>query len=367
MAILLNNSTFNCVSAFGFNYATSGEYLYGLGVSSLADTCKNGSAVNGVFIGVNSGIDICCAKNVIAIGANVLSRKVSNKGGLCNVVAIGAYAMSEFNSGSGFCNSVGIGYRVFRCSVDIPNFNVAVGYRSMDNIGYNDKNVMIGNKTGISINGGSCNVAIGYCAGFSMYNNQKDLFIGYKAGQYISGNSMYNIIIGYCAGPIVGVHYGVISIGCESTTQAYYNYHTSFGNSNTTCNWVGATRWNLASDRYDKTEIVDLPDNLGLNFIRKLKPVKFKYDYRDRYVKKCGYEFGQKDGTLSNKQESYGFLAQEMKVSLVELGEKFDAISFDEFNDSYRLKNDDLIAPIIKSLKQTLDRLEIIENKIKYN
>lgn len=366
MAILLNNSTFNGVHAFGFNYAYNGAYLYGLGVTSLANTCKNGSNVNGVFIGVNSGIDICLAKNVIAIGANVLSRKVSNKTGLCNVVAIGSYAMSEFDTNSGFCNSVGIGYGVFKCSYDAPNFNVAVGYKSMNDIGYSIRNVMIGNKTGISIKG-SCNVAIGYCAGFSMYNNLRDLFIGYKAGQYIGGNSFDNIAIGYCAGPVVGVHYGVISIGCGSTTQAYYNYHTSFGNTNTSCNWVGASKWNLASDRYDKTEIVNLPDNLGLNFIRKLKPVKFKYDYRDRYVKKCGYEFGQKDGTLSNKQESYGFLAQEMKSSLVELGEEFDAISFDELNDAYRLRNDDLISPIIKSLKQTLDRLEIIENKIKYN
>jgi hypothetical protein len=365
VARILNNTEFFCLNAFGYPFS-SGPYTYGFGYNSLSQSCKNGS-VCGIFIGANSGRRTNTAIRVIAIGNDAIGRApLSGKTGISDLVVIGSCVMSEFDCGSGFNTSVGIGFEVFKSSVDTPSFNVAIGHRSMCNIVQPSKNVMIGYYTGKYMNG-TDNVAIGTFSGETFTSASRNLFIGFRAGQYMGGDSFGNVIIGYRAGDLVGLNNGIISIGHCSTTNPYSYFHTSFGNSYTTFNKVGASAWSIASDRYDKTDISDLPDNLGLNFIRKLKPVKFKLDPRDRYVNKCGFEFGQRDHTLANEKESYGFLAQEIEESIAELGARFDAVSCNEFTDSYRLRTTDLIAPTIKSLKQTLDRLEIIENKLKDN
>lgn len=363
MAILKNNTTIAGLNAYGYPF-NSGPYLYGFGLNSLNATCKNGN-VCGTFIGSETGTRINSAARVIAIGNSSIGRAtLSGKTGISDLVMIGSYSMGEFDCGSGFNTSVGVGFGVFRTSLDTPSCNVAIGFRSMYNLSQPTRNVMIGSYTGYST-AGNLDVSIGRDAGRELSSGSFNLFIGDRAGCGIGGFSSNNTAIGKSAAGVVGLHYGIISIGSYSSTTAYYDHHTSFGNSNTTYNLVGANKWTIASDRYDKTDIQDLPDNLGLNFIRKLKPVKFKFDIRDRYVKKCGFEFGQKDGTLANEKESYGFLAQDIEESINELGSKFDAVSYDDFSDSYRLRTTDLISPVIKSLKQTLDRLEIIENKLK--
>jgi hypothetical protein len=361
MAILKNNTTIADLNAYGYPNNFSGSYLYGLGYTSLNATCKNGN-VRGIFIGSCSGTRINCANDVVAIGSRVIGRaSASGKTGICQSVFIGSYSMSEFDCDQSFTNSVGVGFEVFKCSQDSPSFNVAIGFRSMYNILQPSKNVMVGSYTGRNLVS-TCNVVLGTRAGEDLENGFQNLFIGFKAGQYMR-NSFRNVIIGYCAGN-VGYHVGIIAIGSNAYTSGYANYHTSFGNSSTSSNRVGASGWTIASDRYDKTDIVDLPDDLGLNFIRKLKPVKFKLDPRDRYIKKCGFEWGQRDHTLKNEKESYGFLAQDIEMSINELGSRFDAVSHNEFEDTYRINTTDLISPVIKSLKQTLDRLEIIENKL---
>jgi hypothetical protein len=364
VARLLNNTEFACLNAFGYPFS-SGSYTYGFGCNALVTSCKNG-AVCGIFIGGNSGRNINSASRVIAIGNNAIGRSTaSNKTGLTDLVMIGAEAMVCFNCSSSFTTSVGIGFEVFKSSIDTPSCNVAIGFRSMYSLGQPTREVSIGSYSGRTL-AGSRNVIIGHCAGESLEDGELNLFIGHIASRNIPGSSSRNVMIGYCAGYLSYAHCGIISIGHGSTTSAY-DFHTSFGNSSTTFNKVGAKSWTVLSDRYDKTDILDLPDDLGLNFIRKLKPVKYKLDPRDRYVQNCGFEFGQKDHTLANEKESYGFLAQDIEESINELGSRFDAVSRDEFTDSYRLTTSDLIAPVIKSLKQTLDRLEIIENKLKDN
>ena len=124
------------------------------------------------------------------------------------------------------------------------------------------------------------------------------------------------------------------------------------------------TDWSNVSDSRDKAEIETLSSNLGFNLIRKLRPVKYKNDHRDTYVKKCGFEYGQKDGTLASEKEHYGLIAQELHQALTELDAKFDALGHDENKDAYRLTYTELIAPVIKSIQELDERLKIVETKL---
>jgi hypothetical protein len=120
----------------------------------------------------------------------------------------------------------------------------------------------------------------------------------------------------------------------------------------------------VVSDCRDKTNIKSLPDNLGLNLIKKLRPVSFNWDNRETYVRECKYEYGQKDGTLAGTKKSYGLIAQELKQALQELNVEFDALGHDDTKDAYRLTYEELIAPIISAVQELDKRVEALEAKV---
>jgi hypothetical protein len=205
-------------------------------------------------------------------------------------------------------------------------YNVAVGV-----------NALFNNTTGIN------NSAFGINALVCNTTGASNTAVGFKAQSTLS----------------TGVN-NTIAVGCNAATSATTG-HTVWGNSaNNVCNCVYAA-WSTVSDLRDKTEVQTLPDNLGLNLINKLRPVKFKWDHRETYVRECGFEYGQKDGTLTGEKEHYGLIAQELKQALTELNERFDGLGHDPEKDAYRLTYEELIAPVIKSIQELDLRLKTLE------
>jgi hypothetical protein len=172
-----------------------------------------------------------------------------------------------------------------------------------------------------------------------------------------------NIGIGLLAGCNITTTKNTIAVGTAASSDNTDD-HTVWGNaSNNVCNCVYAD-WTNVSDARDKTNISSLPDNLGLRFINKLRPVKFNSDHRDVYVNRCGFEYGQKDGTLASDKEHYGLIAQEIKQALNELDVQFDALGYSENQDAYRLTYNELIAPVIKAIQELDKRIISIENRL---
>jgi hypothetical protein len=128
------------------------------------------------------------------------------------------------------------------------------------------------------------------------------------------------------------------------------------------CVWVA---WTNVSDCRDKANIQPLSRNLGLPFIKKLNPVSFNWDTRQSYVDKCDFEYGEKDGTLVGERKEYGIIAQDVRKALDELEEQFDGLKYNAEQDAYRFTYEALIAPLIKSVQELSERLEIIEEKLK--
>jgi hypothetical protein len=284
-----------------------------------------------------------------AIGVRALRNETT---GVCNT-AVGTYALYTQNGG---------------------NNNTAIGFRAGFNITTGGSNTLVGNCAGHSITTGGSNVAVGYCALFSNQTSSGNTAIGFRA--IASATSLQNTAIGWQAGctittgacnTIIGTSAGnsvttasnTISISRKGSTSNTNN-HTLWGNSGITYNWIQC-QWTNVSDCRDKTCVNDLDEKLGLTFLRKLIPVSFRWDNREQYVTECGYEYGQKDGTLASRHKSYGFEAQQMKQVLQELDIEYEALGYDPEKDAYRITYEELIASLIKGVQETTTRLETLE------
>jgi hypothetical protein len=322
-------------TAFGGALINTGlSHCYNTAVGALAG-CANTSGQQNTSVGHYAGRAITTPYQNNAFGFKALCSQTTG----CRQIAIGACAMYNCNGNA----SIGVGFRArtatASCSIAIGAYAKAYGNRSVAighnaDAGSNTDNVLIGAD---AISNGNSNVNIGYgtCNGGCC-----SIAVGYKAknsadNQIIIGSNFTNT---YAAGTIV----------MGNTFNNQYN-----------CIYVD---WTYCSDRNEKTNIQPLPYNFGLPFIKKLRPVKFNWDIREKYVKKCGFEFGQKDGTLAQEKEHYGLIAQELEQVLQELNLRFDGLTKND--KRYHLASTNLLAPLVKSIQQLSVKLDAIKERL---
>ena len=102
------------------------------------------------------------------------------------------------------------------------------------------------------------------------------------------------------------------------------------------------------SDRRDKTDIVDLP--IGIDFIDKVRPVKFKWQTRDGNIK---------DGTYRA-----GFIAQELQT--VESSTSVDYLNLvlDDNPDKLEASEGNLIPVLVKAVQELSAKVKELESKL---
>jgi hypothetical protein len=309
------------------------------------NTAVGGRALNANTIGINN----------TAVGQETLC---SNTTGINNT-AIGACSL--FSNVSGACNTA-VGEEALRNNA-VGNFNTALGYQALFcNIA--SCNTAVGFCSLRCNTSGFWNTALGWCSLPLNSTGNSNTAIGVNT---LAANTtgLNNIAIG--VGAQCSLAQGIndtIAVGCGALTSST-NGHTVWGTAgvNCRCNCVYVA-WSLASDCRDKTNIQTLSPKMGLDLIKKLRPVAFNWDYRDTYVRECSYEYGKKDGTLTGAKEHYGLIAQELKQTLDELNVKFDGLGHDPEKDAYRITYEELIAPIIKAIQELNTRLEVVEEKV---
>lgn len=269
------------------------------------------------------------------------------------------------------------------------NYNTGVGHEVLRYTGNGSCNTIVGVRAGRRIYGTGLNTLIGQDAACGNNSNWSNNVIGYQAGKaFNSANSVImgaqamfngggtesvaigfralctstgarNIAIGSYAGHTFNQSNG-IAIG-RASNPSNTSGHISWGTSlNNQCNCIYGG-WTYASDARDKTNAQTLPDNLGLNFLRKLRPVSYVWDNREHYVEQCGFEYGQKDGTLADTREHYGLIAQEVKQALEELNARFDGLKYDEEKDTYRITYTSFVAPLTKALQEIDERVQALK------
>jgi len=309
--------------------------------------------------------------------------------------AVGALALvgvstGKANTGFGFKAGCAITSGSFNtmfgslagCDITTANGNTMVGYKA--GVGMNrNHNIAIGSYAGaVSSQASYPDLMVGFCAGKDNTSNGNNLFIGAKAGFGLSGYK--NVAVGYKAGyapssvgylnncnTFVGScayptffaqdFKNVIAVGYNSRPDGC-NFHTMWGASFNTVNNETNSAWVNISDCRDKTNIKDLNPKLGLEFIKKLRPVSFNWDVRDEYVRKCGFEYGEKDGTLAQEQEEYGYISQEIRDILNELDIKWDAIG--DNGKVVRLQSSNLHASHIKAIQELYQRVISLKERV---
>lgn len=162
------------------------------------------------------------------------------------------------------------------------------------------------------------------------------------------------VAIGHCA--TADPYRVAVGFSVAATSESVW------GNTcNNTCNCIWP-KWTYTSDARDKWDVTPLSCDYGIPLLKKLKPVSFRWDHRETYVREKGMEFGQKDGTLVSEHKDYGFIAQEVKESTDELNIKLPGI--DKESDKYKLQYVNFLYTSIESIKQIIERVENLEEEL---
>jgi hypothetical protein len=211
-----------------------------------------------VLMGHQTGLLATAVDSVVAIGQGTVSGVAA---ALTTAVYIGTDAGKYCNAGGGYTSShVVVGWNAGKGAAEWKandcvlvgtsagekiqtgaSYNTAIGPYAMQNLTTGSENTCIGARTAATLTTGTKNVIVGSLADVSAAN---------ATNQMVIGNNSVGVADNSCVA-------GDINMGGR-----YFIYGSS-----------GV--WNNVSDVRLKTDIQDI--DLGLSFVRKLKPVTFRF------------------------------------------------------------------------------------------
>ena len=296
----------------------------------------------------------------IAAGNNTITGLASSDVGLGNVTNVRLVEIDDQN--------LGVGTGALNGSLT-GDQNTCVGYQAGTALTTGHHNGFFGYQCGNAITTGSYNVIMGDRALASLADGTGHIALGQSAIRYLSTSGKnYNTAIGYQAGMITVA-------GGNNTAQANCSYLGKYarcsGDDQIQLGGSGSTVYahsslNVRSDRRDKADIRDT--NFGLDFIKKLRPVDYKWDKRDDYIEQ--HDDGTvtvhpKDGSKKRNRYHCGLIAQELEEVLTEHGDMagLQHHTHNGGDDVYTVAYDELIGPLIKSVQQLSQQIKYLDNK----
>ncbi len=273
------------------------------------------------------------------------------------------------------------------------NDNVTLGYASLNNNTTGDGNTAIGFETLEENTTGRSNIALGEQAlnknttgsnntavGFTVLGRNKTGFNNTAIGNealICNEDGYYNTAIGNTAlfQNKTGTYNTAVGDGALGQLTTYtncsglgYNAQVTGSNQvqlgNTSITVYAQKALVVRSDARDKLDIEDSP--LGLNFIMKLRPRKYRMNSREAYFEQ-GKErdfTATNDGSKAGKRPHYGLVAQEVKEAMNELNVDFAGYldsKIDGGEDVLSLGYAEFIAPMIKAIQQQQKKIETLE------
>ncbi|WP_291810795.1 tail fiber domain-containing protein [Limnobacter sp.] len=167
------------------------------------------------------------------------------------------------------------------------------------------------------------------------------------------------------------------ALGYQATVTG--SNQVQLGNSDTTTYAYGAIQ--DRSDARDKAEVRDT--ELGLDFIMGLRPVDFKWDFREDYyqvqvIQEIDEETGEevereirvpleKDGSKIRSRFHHGFIAQEIQNRIEQSGKDFGGFQDHSLSGGgpvMTLGYEEFIAPLVKSIQQQQAIIDALEARL---
>jgi hypothetical protein len=328
----------------------SGDFNVAIGTNAMTQAIASD---DNVAIGNEASISQTTLLNTVAIGSGALrgDANLTATNSVTGTTAVGF--RSGFIAGTAFNNNTLLGaYTGYHGTTGDQNVavgtsalyglagtqvfsqNVAVGFQSMYNATSAQENVAIGQNSLFNAGNTSGSVAVGldalYTAGNGSLNNTG---VGNSAGKFISTGDN-NTCLGYFAGTNASPFYitsenNRVVIGDTNVTNAYIQ-----------------VAWTVVSDERDKADIEDV--SYGLDFVSKLRPVKFKRDNRNRYEDRVS------DGSKKDQNYTYGFLAQNVIEAEKACGATDETllVANNEDVDNLKLVETSMIPALVNAINQ---------------
>ena len=378
-AALYSNTTGGSNSAFGaaaLSSNISGNSNTAIGTTALQFSTGN----QNVAIGAGAGYGITTGSNNTIIG------DISGTAALSDTVIIGAGTTERLridNAGNAFINGI-----TFGRGTNAVATNTAVGFQALiSNYSTGYQNTANGYGALQANNTGFKNTANGFHALYTNTTGIKNTAIGSEAGKFkIDGTSATAFdnctYLGYNTRASGS---NQVQLGDSSTSAYYYNNIQN------------------RSDARDKADIRDTL--LGLDFIKSLRPVDFRWDYRDDYFDKEEYQEDEirtrkipnpaytekgdeprfieeeytetvtkerwvpvtKDGSRKRTRFHHGLIAQEVKSAADAQGVDFAGYQDHSVKgglDVLSLGYTEMIAPLIKAVQQLSAEIETLQARL---
>ena len=225
-------------------------------------------------------------------------------------------------------NNTGVGSASLNQNTTGDN-NTAVGYHSLNLNTIGNQNTAIGRGTMALNTEGHHNTGLGSDALFQNTTGNYNTAVGYRAGY---DNISYNNTT--CLG---------------NNAQVTGDNQVQLGDSSTSV--YAYSSLNVRSDKRDKKDIEDT--DLGLDFIKKLRPVKYKWNFRN--------------GEYEGKRYHQGLIAQEVKEVLDDMKTDFAGYQDHKVNggeDVLSLAYGEFIAPLIKAIQEQQVMIDDLKKQI---
>jgi trimeric autotransporter adhesin len=383
----VNTGTRNVFVGFeSGNDNTSAGDNTAVGAYSLDANTTGGS--NNAF-GVNAlGANTTGANNV-AVGSHAMG---TNTTGVRNV-AMGHFALYEnvsgnYNTAIGYealnistaSNNTAVGYHCLVANTTGAS-NTAVGYQALDANTTGTLNTAVGVAALTTCTTGSSNTAVGYAAmatastgtdnscfgknaGENMTTGIQNTLIGSNAGQGLAAltTGSNNVMIGMNSYATAGAVNQIV-IGTDICVGQGDNYFTFGKTGNRVYNqYTVDANWARTSDGRLKRNVNDM--SLGLSFVNKLRPVSYQW--------KPSYEVPQELVTQYNEENKmdlgvvmHGFIAQEVKAALDEVGSTYTCGVWSEGSDGTQAVSREMfIMPLVKAVQELSAKCDSLQAEI---
>lgn len=234
------------------------------------------------------------------------------------------------------------------------------------------QNTIIGAEAvGGSVGGVATSTVVGWQAGENLAGKD-NTFVGTRAGRFLTN-----------ANRCVGVGTNALNVniwGDKSNWETLSNSAalgvgaTVSGNDQVQIGAYGQTVYThtapqTRSDERDKTDIKPL--DLGLNFIKEIRPVQYRWNYRDAYIE-IDDETGEvirhnNDGSKAGKRYHTGVIAQELKQAMDRLDIDFGGYQDHKINgggDVLTVAYQEFIPVLIKAVQELANEHEKLLAKV---
>ena len=292
---------------------------------------KDGGTSGGVNMIIRGDGDVIITRNLYARAFY----DQDNTGYYVNPDGTSKLAALEFNyTQHGSANNIKMGNSTTMNAISSGTNNAAFGVEALGACNTGSRNFAYGYAALYSLTSGSSNIAMGDACGYNVSSGSNNLLFGQNAGR--TGYQSPQSIGG------VSTASNQIHMGNESHSTARIQIS-----------------WTVNSDSRDKTDVT--PINVGLDFVKDLNPVTFRWD------KRSDYEDRTPTGENKLEELTLGFLAQE--VETVEKSYGYDVanktnlvVDRDVENDGFGLTYEKMIPILTKAIQELEARVQELEN-----